>query len=314
MTVLVAGATGHLGARVVRALLRRGRSVRALVRPGSRAEPLEALGVEVVRGDLLEPRSLAAACEGVRSVVTTAIGYSSRRRGDFAGGADDVGQRNLVDAARATRVERFVFTSVLTCDRAPDVPHFAAKHRVEQYLDGSGIPCVALRPGAFVDQSTDFWIGGLRRGRLPVLGDPDVRWSYVHTQDLASRLAAATDLPADAPRVIDVGCDRPVSMREVASLISSRLGRPIALQVLPWPIASALFAVQGLANPWMSDFRKMFGYILRGGYVADLDAQRRWLGEPEPIERAVERYLEGTGLVASEAAVGTTGGHDGRRA
>lgn len=53
--VLVVGGTGHLGSQVVRALLERGREMRALVRPGSDAAPLSSLGVRVVRGDLLEP-------------------------------------------------------------------------------------------------------------------------------------------------------------------------------------------------------------------------------------------------------------------
>lgn len=296
MIVLVVGATGHLGRQVVRALSARGRTVRALVRPGSDPRVLDAGHVEIARGDLLDAASLAAACRGVEAVVTTAIGYSSRRKGDFGGGADVAGQRNLADAARHAGVRRFVFTSVLTCDRAPHVPHFADKFRVEQYLESIGLPFVSLRPGAFVDQSTDFWIGGLRKGRLPVLGDPDVRWSYVHTHDLAVALARAVELPPDAPHRIDVGCDRPVSPREIAGFMTKRLGRPIALQRIPWPVASALFRVQALSNPWMGDFRRMFAYILAGGYVANLDAQRHWLGAPPSIESALDRYLQASGL------------------
>jgi uncharacterized protein YbjT (DUF2867 family) len=201
-------------------------------------------------------------------------------------------------------VPRFVFTSVLTCDRAPEVPHFHDKALTEQRLDASGLDYIALRPGAFVDQSQDFWVAGLRKGRLDALGDPDVRWSYIHTHDLARFLVAAVDLPPGAPRRIDVGCDRPVCMREIAAVLSSLLRRTVGVRSLPWPVASALFALQSLRDPWMGDFRRMFAYILRGGYVADLAQQRRWLGEAPSIEDALRRYARDAGLLQEDSTRG----------
>jgi len=95
----------------VRELLSRGASVRALVREGSDATRLTAHGVEVVRGDLVDPASLEPALDGVRALVTTAAGYVRRRKGDSLAAVDDRGNRNLVDAARRAGLGRFVFTS-----------------------------------------------------------------------------------------------------------------------------------------------------------------------------------------------------------
>src|SRR5438552_1376390 len=103
--VLVVGATGNLGGRVARALLARGKKVRALVRPSTDAAPLAALGVEVVRGDMTEPASLGPAMPGIRALATTAIGYSMRKPGDSLESVDLAGNRNLIDAAREARVE-----------------------------------------------------------------------------------------------------------------------------------------------------------------------------------------------------------------
>jgi NmrA-like family len=75
-TILVVGATGNLGGRVVRELMQRGRHVRALVRDGTPASSLTEQGVEVVRGDLVEPESLEEALVGVGALVTTAAGYT----------------------------------------------------------------------------------------------------------------------------------------------------------------------------------------------------------------------------------------------
>src|SRR5690349_6562068 len=109
--VLVAGATGALGGRVVNALLDRGGRQRALVRGGWKADALTAQGVEIVRGDLAKPDTLAAALSGVDAVVTTAAGYTHRRKGDSLAAVDDQGNRNLVDAAKRAGIGRFVFTS-----------------------------------------------------------------------------------------------------------------------------------------------------------------------------------------------------------
>ena len=67
--VVVVGATGHLGGRVVHALVARGTPVRALVRDGTDPGPLLKQGVEIVRGNLLDPPSLDRALDGARALV-----------------------------------------------------------------------------------------------------------------------------------------------------------------------------------------------------------------------------------------------------
>ena len=141
--VLVVGGTGFLGSKVVAELLARGKSVRALVRPRSDATTLEQAGAHVARGDMMDPRSLAAAMDGVDAVVTSAAGYTRHRKGDTPV-TDTVGNANLIGAAHAAGARRFVLTSILTCDQTPDVPHFWHKKLAEDRLE---VPFVALRIG-----------------------------------------------------------------------------------------------------------------------------------------------------------------------
>ena len=183
-TVLIVGATGHLGSRVAKELARQGKRLRALVRPGTDASALESLGIEIERGDMLDRDSLARAMEGAMAVVTTAIGYSRRRKGDSLESVDGLGNRNLVDAAKSAGIGRFVFTSVLTCDKAPEVPHFWQKKLTEDYLQSSGVPFVSLRPGAFLG-GADFWAKGLRKGSLTLIGSATVPWTYIGIDDVA---------------------------------------------------------------------------------------------------------------------------------
>src|SRR5438445_37449 len=148
--VLVVGGTGMLGGQIVQQLLARGKRVRALVRPTSDTESLRTAGVELVSGDLMDADSLPQALDGVDAVVTSAAGYTRHTPGDTIE-TDHTGNRNLVDAAAASGVRRYVLTSILSCHEAPDVPHFWAKKLAEDHLAERGVPFVSMRPGAFVD-------------------------------------------------------------------------------------------------------------------------------------------------------------------
>ena len=190
--VLVVGATGFLGGRVVDALLARGKQVRALVRPSSEAGRLEAKGVEIARGDMMDPDSLMRAMTGADAVITTAAGYTRHSKGDSPE-IDVVGNRNLAEAAAAVGLRRFVLTSILTCDQTPNVPHFWHKKLAEDRLEELAVPFVALRPGAFLDQVTQMRGDPFARRRLTWFGSPRTPLTFVLTADLADYLAAAVD-------------------------------------------------------------------------------------------------------------------------
>ena len=290
--VLVVGGTGFLGRKVVAALVARGKRVRALVRPGSNASVLGSPEVEVVRGDMLDRPSLDAAMQGTDAVVTSAAGYTRRRKTDTTE-TDLAGNRNLADTAKAAGVRRFVFTSILTCDQTPDVPHFWHKALMERYLAEIGVPYVALRPGAFVDQ---FMLmmpgGGVAGGRLMSFGSPDIALTYVLTADVAENLAAAVDAPDIIEgEHIDLGWDRPVTMRELASLASAQLGRPIKVRSIPWPVLATATAVVGRFSDQVNDMGAMFRYFQTGRYVADPKRQAEVFGAVPTAEDAVERLL-----------------------
>src|SRR3954452_93879 len=206
--VLVVGATGNVGGKVVDELLALGKPVRALVRPSSDAGKLEARGGEIARGDMLDPASLVAAMTGVDAVISTAAGYT--RGGPQAHEIDTTGYRNLAEAAKTAGVRRFVLTSILTSDKTPGVPHFWNKKLAEDRLQTLGVPFVALRPGAFLDQMATMRGNAFETHTIMGLGNPDSRMTFVLTDDLAHYLAAAVDAPVADGERIDIGWDRPI--------------------------------------------------------------------------------------------------------
>jgi uncharacterized protein YbjT (DUF2867 family) len=291
-TVLVVGATGDLGGRVVEALLARGKRVRALVRDGTDPRRLAAKGVEIARGDMLDPASLERAMTGVDAVVTTAAGYTRRRKGDSLKTVDDRGNRNLVDAAKKTGIKRVIFTSILTCDQARDVPHFWQKKLIEDYLEKSGVPFVSLRPGAFLGGgSARFFFRGLRKGRLMTFGSPTVRWTYIHPDDVARCLALAVDDPRAVGRRIDLGTDRPVSGVELANIFARLLGREVRPSVGALLVLKAVGTIGGVFLPFMRDMMAMGRYFETGKYVADTEIQAELFGPVPTIEDTARRML-----------------------
>ncbi|MGF9649628.1 SDR family oxidoreductase [Pseudarthrobacter oxydans] len=292
--VLVVGGTGMLGGQVVTELLTRGRQVRALVRPGSDASRLESAGVEIARGDMMDQESLLRAMAGADAVVTTAAGYTRHRKGDTPE-TDTVGNSNLAEAAKRTGVRRFVLTSILTCDQTPRVPHFWHKRLMEDRLQALGVPFVALRPGAFLDQVTRFGGDPISKHKVMWFGSAGIPLTFVLTADVAGYLAAAVDAAGVEGQRIDVGWDRPISLQEFADLTERLTGEEMRVRSVPLGLLRAAGRVLGPVNPMAKDLAAMISWFQTGRYVADTTRQSEVFGAPPTAEDAVRRLIASLG-------------------
>jgi uncharacterized protein YbjT (DUF2867 family) len=146
--VAVTGITGKQGGAVARKLLELGHKVRGLTRNTSSpsAIKLAQSGIEMVSADMEDVNSLKAAFAGADSVfVVTTPGVSNAKIEVKQG-------KNAADAAKATGITHFVFSSVGNSENAPDVPHFASKRQVEVYVqDKLKLPYTIVRPSFFME-------------------------------------------------------------------------------------------------------------------------------------------------------------------
>ena len=183
MTVLVTGATGYVGSRLVPRLLEAGHTVRAAAtNPAKAATRWWVDRVDLVTMDVLEPASVAAAVSGVDAVYYLIHGLGGA---DFAA-VDRESADNLAAAADAAGVERLVYLSGLV----PDVPHgelsrhITSRLEVERILTGSGIPTITLRAAIVTGSgSTSFEIVRQISERMPVQAIP--RWMDSRVQPIA---------------------------------------------------------------------------------------------------------------------------------
>ncbi|WP_297838299.1 NmrA/HSCARG family protein [uncultured Roseibium sp.] len=146
-TILVIGATGKQGGAVLRHLLQRGARVRALTRDPSspKAKALAAQQVEIVKGNLDDPASIAHALNGVDAVFGV--------QDPWAHGVDAEIRQGIMlgDLAKSAGVRRFVQASVASADVSTGLEHFESKGIIERHLQSLGLDVTAVRPVMFMD-------------------------------------------------------------------------------------------------------------------------------------------------------------------
>jgi NADH dehydrogenase len=228
VTVLVTGGTGFVGPHVVHALRAKETPVRALVRDPARATRLAAWGVELVTGDVTDPASLRAACEGVDAVVHL-VAIIKGRPADFERVMSE-GTRNVVAAAQEAGVRRFVLASALGLDeRSKDaVPYFAAKWEMERAVRESGLEHVNLRPSFVFGRDGGVLPTFVRLARFapvtPIIGGGRQRLQPIWIEDLAEYYARAIDEQAAANRTFELGGPDAVSWNEFWERLKRVLG------------------------------------------------------------------------------------------
>ena len=232
--ILVVGATGILGGMIIDRLVDNGRQVRALVRRTGDSASLEARGVETVIGDLGDPASLDAACQGAEIVITTA-NSAARGGDDNPESVEERGNCNLVDAARRANVRHFVFTSALGSDLASPAPFLRGKAVAERCLKESGLTYTILMPNLFMEIWCPNIVGGPVLGGRPVtlVGEGKRKHSMISMQDVASFAAAAAGNERASNRVLVLGGPEPVSWHDVVATYERLLGRPLEVRFVP---------------------------------------------------------------------------------
>jgi uncharacterized protein YbjT (DUF2867 family) len=281
--VLVTGATGRQGGATARALRAAGVPVRALVRDPAtdRARAVEALGAELVTGDLHDRDSVIRAAKGARAV------FSVQLPGMTADGFDFAGERaqgiNLIEAAKAAGVAQFVHTSVTGAGQHTEAPGWAegrwasmepvlgAKSAIQDHLRAAGFPhWTLLKPGFFMENflpSMAFLFPrGIEGGLVSVL-NPETRLSLVAVDDIGSAAAAAIAAPERFDGVeLELASDY-LSMTEIAAVLSRALGTPLpAPDMTEEDALAAGMPAMGASHEWLN----VTGQPGRPRYARDL--------------------------------------------
>ena len=227
--ILLTGATGYIGGRLLPLLVATGRPVRLLARDPARLPGSSIPGAEVIVGDLLRPETLAPAFRDVEAAFY--LVHSMESGGDFEA-QDRLAAENFAEAARAAGVSRIIYLGGLGEDREDLSPHLRSRREVGDILRRRGVPVVELRASIVIGAgSLSFEMIRALVERLPIMVTP--RWVGVMTQpiaiaDLLLYLKEALDITLQTSVVFEIGGAERTSygglMREYARLRGLRRG------------------------------------------------------------------------------------------
>lgn len=287
--VLVAGATGTVGSRLVPALVRSGRTVRALSRRERETEP----GVESAVGDVSDRPSLDAALEDIDAVYYLVHGLAD------TSDLEEVelsGARTFAAAARESGVERLVYLGGLA--HGEDLTdHLRTRHQVGEVLREEGPPTIEFRASVVIGAgSASFELVRALVDYLPALVLPD--WVETPCQpialdDVVAYLVAALDLRPAESRIFEIGGADRITYGQLLELYGDEAGvdRPtLTLPALPLPLPSLLTRLAPeQARVWL----KLAEGMRFDSAVADEDALKAFDVRPVGVREAIGEALRG---------------------
>ena len=228
--VLLTGATGYLGERLLPRLIASGRTVRCLVLASDVKDPSRLYPCEVVRGDLSEPKGLDSMMQGVDTIVHSAAlmppsDPEQIRRVNVGGTAA------LLEMARANSVRHFVYLSAVSAIYPIKNAYGKSKAEAEALVAASGLDYTILRLTMLYGEG-----GGLHFAKLvglmekiplffPVLGPGLARLQPVYVDDAARAVAIALASPAAVGRTLGVSGGSVVTFNELVDAVAAAMGR-----------------------------------------------------------------------------------------
>ena len=231
--VLLTGATGYVGGRLLTALEARGERVRCVSRRPEYLRSRVASTTEVVQGDVLRPETISAALDGVDTVYYLVHSMSSSRPFDEE---DRAAARSFARAASAARVRRVIYLGGL--GRGELSPHLASRQEVGAILRSSDVPTIEFRASIVIGSgSASFEMIRALVERLPVMVTP--RWVRVRAQpiaieDVLAYLLEAIDREPAGPEVFEIGGADRVTYLQLMQEYASQRG--LRRTMIPVPV------------------------------------------------------------------------------
>jgi len=268
--ILVVGSTGMVGSKICQDLNAKGMPFKALVRETSdpaKVANLKALGAQLATGDLRDPGSLKAACQGVDTVIETvsAMPFSYSPGQNDLQHVDLEGSRALIDAAKAAGVKHFIYTS-FSGNLDADAPLVHAKRAVENHLKATGMIYTILRPSVFMEVWLSPAVGfDAANAKATVYGGGDQPISWIALQDVVAFAVKSLTHPAARNAVLELGGPEALSPHKVIGIFEKEAGKPFEVAHVPPEALKA--QMEAASDPMQKSFAGLMYSICSGDLI-----------------------------------------------
>jgi NADH dehydrogenase len=294
--IFVTGATGFVGHAVLQRLCAEGHSVRCLVRRGSEAD-LRGLGaIARIEGDIVTRRGLEEGMAGCDAVIhLVGIIREHRATNVTFERVHTEGTRNVLEAAKATGIHRYVHMSALGARRGAVSRYHRTKWAAEEAVRASGLDWTIFRPSIIYGRGDGFvsmFASMVRRmPAVPVIGSGRQRVQPVPVEHVAAAFERALELPATIKQTYEVGGLEAATIEELLDLIGRALGRRRVLKAhvplgVMMPLARLLHPLPGF--PVTPDQLRMLG---EDSVCDPRPFYEAFTIEPVPLAVGLERML-----------------------
>jgi uncharacterized protein YbjT (DUF2867 family) len=254
MNILITGITGFVGSHLAARLTAEGHHVRGLVRkPDARGHLAQNVQVELAQGDITKPDTLSNAMRGMDAVAhLVAIPYESGSATFQAINAQ--GTRNVVQAAQAAGVKRFIQQSALAADSKSPYAYLRSKGEGEDAVRASNLDWTIFRPSVLVGEEDEF-ANALARWLVitplvfPLVGNGQARFQPLWIEDMVTLVAHALHEPRTIHQTFEIGGPEHLTYEAMVKQILFALQRKRLLLKVPVPLMRPVVKIMEIVLP-----------------------------------------------------------------
>lgn len=238
MSLLIIGGTGTLGRQIVLQALTKGYQVRCMVRNFRKANFLKEWGVELVYGDLTRPETIPPSLKGITAVIDASTSRPNQL--ESLKKVDWDGKLSLIEAAKAAKIQRFIFFSAQNVEQFESIPLMKLKYGIEKKLQQSQVPYTIFRLAGFYQ-------GLIEQYAIPILENLPI-WvtnettyiAYMDTQDIAKFCIRALQIPQTQNQTFFLSGLKGWVSSEIISLCEQLAGQTARVQRVPLVILNLI--------------------------------------------------------------------------
>ncbi len=293
--IFIAGATGFVGGHLVDDLRSKGYRLKCLVRSERKGQQLAAKGIEVVRGDITDPRTMEGVL-GPDDFVVHLVGIIEEKKGVTFQRVHVEGTANLVSEAARAGVRHFFYQSALAANRNSWSGYLETKAEAEEIVTKSGLNHTIFRPSLIIgpwDGFTKKMLDMLKLSPvIPMPGEGRAKFQPIYISDWLRCIGAVIGNPQSYRGIFEIGGPEQLTYREIVETLAESAGMKKPVFKVPMGLMklSALFLETLLSSPPVTSDQLR---LLESDNICDPEAVEKHFGfKPIPLREALKEFIK----------------------